>query len=129
MHGSDSCVKRVDRFCTKYRLASLKFRGRLEKQETGIRNRNGNGNRKRNRNRNSNVKGNRYKNRNIIIFILLQFIQKIRKLIWYHAPPKISLYYSNEKVKKAASKISNATALRVHRAFCQFLHRVCTTTT
>ena len=48
--------------------------GRLEKPETGIRNRNGNGNRKRNRNRNrkrqrnrdSNVKGNRYKNRDII---------------------------------------------------------------
>ena len=26
----DSCIKRVDRFCTKYRLASLKFRGPLE---------------------------------------------------------------------------------------------------
>ena len=31
--------------------------------------------------------------------------------------------------KKRASKISKATALRVHRAFCQFLHRLCTTTT
>ena len=40
--------------------------GRLEKPETGIRNRNGNGNRNRNRNRNSNVKGNQYKNRDII---------------------------------------------------------------
>ena len=30
VHGSDSCVKRVDRFCTKYRLASLKFRDPLE---------------------------------------------------------------------------------------------------
>ena len=54
--------------------------GRLEKRETGIRNRNGNGkrnrnlnwNRNRNRkwNRNSNVKGNRYKNRDIIYFKL-----------------------------------------------------------
>ena len=50
--------------------------GRLEKPETGIRNRNGNGNRNRNRNRkrqrnrNSNVKGNRYKNRGIIYFKL-----------------------------------------------------------
>ena len=31
--------------------------------------------------------------------------------------------------KKRASKISKATALRVHRAFCQFLHHLCTTTT
>ena len=54
------------------------FKGRLEKPETGIRNRNGNGNRNRNRNRNrkqqrnrnSNVKGNRYKNRDIIYFKL-----------------------------------------------------------
>ena len=52
------------------------FTGRLEKPETGIRNRNGNGNRNRNRNRkqqrnrNSNVKGNRYKNRDIIYFKL-----------------------------------------------------------
>ena len=71
--------------------------------ESGIRNRNGNGNRKRNRNRNrnrkrkrkrnrnSNVKGNRYKYRDIIILILLQFIQKIRKLVWYHASPWISI--------------------------------------
>ena len=109
--------------------------GRLEKPESGIQNRNVNGNRMQNRNRkrkrkrNSNVKGNRYKNRNIIILILLQFIQKIRKLVWYHAPPWISLYYSNEKVKKAASKISKAAALGVHRTFCQFLHRLCTTTT
>ena len=50
--------------------------GRLEKPETGIRNRNGNGNRNRNRNRkqqrnrNSNVKGNQYKNRDIIYFKL-----------------------------------------------------------
>ena len=50
--------------------------GRLEKPETGIRNRNRNGNRNRNRNRkrqlnrNSNVKGNRYKNRDIIYFKL-----------------------------------------------------------
>ena len=52
------------------------YKGRLEKPETGIRNRNGNGNRNRNRNRkqqrnrNSNVKGNRYKNRDIIYFKL-----------------------------------------------------------
>ena len=45
---------------------------RLEKQETGIRNRNGNGKRKRNRirkrqrNINGNVKVNPYKGRNII---------------------------------------------------------------
>ena len=50
--------------------------GRLEKEETGIRNRNGNrnrnrnGNRKRQRNRNSNVRGNQYKNRDIIYFKL-----------------------------------------------------------
>ena len=50
--------------------------GRLEKPETGIRNRNRNGNRNRNRNRkqqrnrDSNVKGNRYKNRDIIYFKL-----------------------------------------------------------
>ena len=30
VHGSGSCVKRVDRFRTKYRLASLKFRDPLE---------------------------------------------------------------------------------------------------
>ena len=63
--------------------------GRLEKPETGIRNRNRN--RKRQRDRNSNVKGNRYKNRDIIYFklllILIQFIQKLRKLVLYHAPP------------------------------------------
>ena len=46
------------------------------KAGTRIRNRNGNGNRKRNRNRkrqrnrDSNVKGNRYKNRDIIYLIL-----------------------------------------------------------
>ena len=73
--------------------------GRLEKPETGIGNRNGNGNRK--RNRNSNVKGNRYKNRNIIILILLQFIQKIRKLVWYHAPPKISILQHREGKKSS----------------------------
>ena len=60
-----------------YQLLMLKnatrvFVGRLEKPETGIRNRNGNGKRNRNRNRNrqqnrnSNVKGNQYKNRDII---------------------------------------------------------------
>ena len=53
--------------------------GRLEKPETGIRNRNGNENRNRNRNRkqqrnrNSNVKGSRYKNRDIIYFKLFLF--------------------------------------------------------
>ena len=31
--------------------------------------------------------------------------------------------------KKAESLISKAIALRVHRTFCQFLHRLCTTTT
>ena len=57
---------------------SLK-KGRLEKPETGIRNRNGNGNSNRNRNRkqqrdrNSNVKGSRYKNRDIIYFKLFLF--------------------------------------------------------
>ena len=30
VHGSNSCIKRVDRFCTKYQLASLKFRDPLE---------------------------------------------------------------------------------------------------
>ena len=30
VHGSDSCIKSVDCFCTKYRLASLKFRDPLE---------------------------------------------------------------------------------------------------
>ena len=97
--------------------------GRLEKPETGIRNRNVNGNRKQNRNRkqkrkrNSNVKGNRHKNRDIILLILLQFIQKRRKLVWYHShspPPRISLYYSNEKVKKTASKISRSFASASH---------------
>ena len=44
-------------------------------------------------------------------------------------PRRISKYYGNEKVKKAASLISKATALQVHRALCQFLHRLCTTTT
>ena len=57
-------------------LNKLNISGRLEKPETGIGNRNGNGNRNRNRNRkqqrnrNSNVKGNRYKNRDIIYFKL-----------------------------------------------------------
>ena len=44
-------------------------------------------------------------------------------------PTLISIYYGNEKVKKAASLISTATASQVHRSFCQFLHRLCTTTT
>jgi len=58
---------------------SMFFHGCLEKPETRIRNRNGNGNRNRNRkrqrqrNRNSNVKGNQYKNRDIIYFKLFQF--------------------------------------------------------
>ena len=43
VHGSDSCIKHVDRFCTKYRLASLKFRDPLEQAfsqdfESGSRN-------------------------------------------------------------------------------------------
>ena len=83
-------------------LNKVNISGRLEKPETGIGNRNGNGNRK--RNRNSNVKGNRYKNRNIIILILLQFIQKIRKLVWYHAPPKISILQHREGKKKQQVK-------------------------
>ena len=51
-------------------LNKVNISGRLEKPETGIGNRNGNGNRNRNRNRNSNVKGNQYKNRDIIYFKL-----------------------------------------------------------
>ena len=31
--------------------------------------------------------------------------------------------------KKAARLVSKATALQVHGAFCQFLHRLCITTT
>ena len=31
------------------------------------------------------------------------------------------IYYGKEKVKKAASLISKATALQVHRAFCLLL--------
>lgn len=106
-------------------------KGHVEKPETSIRNRNGN------KNRNSNVKGNLYKNRDIIIlpstgnlfFTLMQFIRKITKLEWYHAPSWISIYYGNEKVKKAASLISKANALQVYLTFCQFLRHLCTTTT
>ena len=53
---------------------------------------------------------------------------KKKKTSLVSCSPWLSLYYGNEKVKKAASKISKATALRVHRAFCQFLHHPCTTT-
>ena len=31
------------------------------------------------------------------------YTKKIRKLVWYHAPPRISLYCSNDKVEKAGS--------------------------
>ena len=44
-------------------------------------------------------------------------------------PHWISIYYGNEKVKKAASLISKATALKMHRAFCVCVHRLYTTTT
>ena len=38
-------------------------------------------------------------------------------------------YYGNQRVKKAASLISKATALQVHRAFCLYVYRLRTTTT
>ena len=71
--SSDLVLNVADR---KFHVHRAVLIGRLEKPETGIWNRNRNGNRNRNRNRkrqrnrNSNVKGNRYKNRDIIYFKL-----------------------------------------------------------
>ena len=74
-HISSYCFLRGKAGFSLWRRYAL-MSGRLEKPETGIRNRNGNGNRNRNRNRkrqrnrNSNVRGNRYKNRDIVYFKL-----------------------------------------------------------
>ena len=54
---------------------------------------------------------------------------KNRKNSLVSCSPLISIYYSNEKVKKAASLISKATAMQVHHALCVCVHRLCTTTT
>ena len=100
--------------------------------KAGIRNRNGNGNRKRNRNRNrnrkrnrnSNVKGNRYKNRDIIILILLQFIQKVRKLVWYHASPWISTVMNRKfNVSLDGTLLSHTTNLysASYLPLCEFV--------
>ena len=54
---------------------------------------------------------------------------KNKKTSLVSCSPWISIYYSNKKVKKAASLITKATALQVHRALCVYVHHLYTTTT
>ena len=65
----------------------------------------------------------------LIYFNSYSSYMKHKKTSMVSCSPWISIYYGNEKVKKAASLTSKATALQVHHAFCVYVHRLCTTTT
>ena len=104
--------------------------GRLEKPETGIRNRNGNGNgnrngnrkRQRHRNRNSNVKGNQYKNRDIIYFKLFLFLfnlynnkkQNKKTSLVSCSPPNLFILQQRESRKSRKQQLCECIALSVN---------------